>query len=47
MAENLDVLNFSLSEEDMREISALDTGKSLFFSHYDPRTVEWFMSLVR
>lgn len=47
MAEDLDVLNFSLSEEDMREISALDTGKSLFFSHYDPRTVEWFMSLVR
>ena len=47
MAENLDVLNFCLSEEDMREISALDTGKSLFFSHYDPRTVEWFMSLVR
>lgn len=47
MAENLDVLNFSLSEEDMREISALDAGKSLFFSHYDPRTVEWFMSLVR
>lgn len=47
MAENLDVLNFSLSEEDMREISALDTGKSLFFSHYDLRTVEWFMSLVR
>lgn len=47
MAENLDILNFSLSEEDMREISALDTGKSLFFSHYDPRTVEWFMSLVR
>ena len=47
MAENLDVLNFSLSEEDMRETSALDTGKSLFFSHYDPRTVEWFMSLVR
>ena len=47
MAENLDILNFSLSEEDMREISALDTGKSLFFSHYEPRTVEWFMSLVR
>lgn len=47
MAENLDVLNFSLSEEDMREISVLDTGKSLFFFHYDPRTVEWFMSLVR
>ena len=24
----------------------LDGGESLFFSHYDPKTVEWFMSIL-
>ena len=28
----------------MAAIEALDGGESLFFSHYDPKTVEWFMS---
>ena len=27
-------------------IQALDGGESLFFSHYDPKTVEWFMSIL-
>lgn len=27
-------------------IEALDSGESLFFSHYDPKTVEWFMPIV-
>jgi hypothetical protein len=27
-------------------IEALDGGESLFFSHYDPKTVEWFMSIL-
>ena len=30
----------------MKKIQALDTGKSLFFSHYDPETVEWFMTMA-
>lgn len=30
----------------MAKIEALDGGESLFFSHYAPKTVEWFMSLV-
>lgn len=30
----------------MKKIEALDTGKSLFFSHHDPANVEWFMSIV-
>lgn len=47
MEENLNVFDFALSDEDMRAIAALDTGKSLFFSHYDPQTVEWFMTLVK
>ena len=46
MAENFTVFDFELSAEDMAEIEALDTGESLFFSHYDPQTVEWFMSLT-
>ena len=32
--------------EDMAAIEALDGGESLFFSHYDPKTVEWFMSIL-
>ena len=27
-------------------IEALDSGESLFFSHYDSKMVEWFMSIV-
>lgn len=46
MEENFNVFDFTLSEEDMARIEALDGGKSLFFSHYDPATVEWFMSIV-
>ena len=46
MKENFNVFDFSLSEDEMHQIEALDTAQSLFFSHYDPHTVEWFMSLV-
>ncbi|MGN1412032.1 MAG: hypothetical protein ACI4WH_05970 [Oscillospiraceae bacterium] len=45
--QNLDVFDFTLSNEDIQKISALDTGESLFFSHYDPKTVEMLVSLVR
>ena len=30
----------------MAAIKALDSGESLFFSHYDTKTVEWFMSIL-
>ena len=46
MKENIDVFDFELTNEEMVRIEALDGGKSLFFSHYDPETVEWFMSFV-
>ena len=46
MEENLNIFDFTLTEEEMKRIEALDTGESLFFSHYDPETVEWFMSLL-
>lgn len=43
MEQNLDILDFTLSESDMSEIALLDTGKSLFFDHHDPETVKMFM----
>ena len=46
MRENFDVFDFELTAAEMEQLEQLDTGKSLFFSHYDPETVEWFMSLV-
>ena len=47
MKQNLDIFNFSLTEEDMAIIRKLDTKQSLFFSHYDPQTVEFITSLGR
>lgn len=47
MKQNLDIFNFSLTEEDMAIIRQLDTKQSLFFSHYDPQTVEFITSLGR
>ena len=46
MQQNFDLFDFTLSPEDMAAIEALDGGQSLFFSHYDPKTVEWFMSIL-
>lgn len=46
MEENFNVFDFSLTDEDMAEISALDKNKSLFFAHTDPNTVEWFVNIV-
>lgn len=47
MIQNLDVFDFVLTKEDMDAIAALDTGESLFFSHYDPQAVEYLTGLVR
>ena len=46
MQENINVFDFQLTPDEMKKLEALDTGKSLFFSHHDPETVEWFMSIV-
>ncbi len=46
MVQNMDVFDFSLTQEDMGAIAALDTKTSAFFSHYDPNMVEWFVKMV-
>ncbi|MBK0091235.1 aldo/keto reductase [Erwinia sp. S59] len=41
MEENINVLDFELSSDEMNRITALDTATSAFFSHRDPAMVEW------
>ncbi|MGW2050255.1 aldo/keto reductase [Streptomyces sp. NPDC001858] len=41
MAENIDVFDFQLTEQQMAQIATLDTGSSLFFDHHDPEIVTW------
>ena len=47
MIENFNILDFELTKEEMQEIDSLDTSNSLFFSHYDPKMVEWFAEIVQ
>ena len=42
MAENLNIFDFALDEEDMMEIMELDNGETLFFNHQNPEVVERF-----
>lgn len=46
MAQNLDLFDFTLTNEDMQAIAALDTKTSSFFSHQDPAMVEWFVKMM-
>lgn len=46
MAENLNVFDFALTDNDMQVIAGLDTKTSSFFSHQDPAMVEWFVQIV-
>ena len=41
MAENLNIFDFNLSDEDMDGIAQLDQGVSAFFDHRDPEIVRW------
>ncbi|MCQ9209988.1 aldo/keto reductase [Granulicatella seriolae] len=41
MAENIDVFDFQLSNEDKAQIAKLELGASQFFSHADPSMVKW------
>jgi 2,5-diketo-D-gluconate reductase A len=41
MAQNLDIFDFTLTDDQMDKIATLDTGASLFFDHRDPAMVNW------
>lgn len=40
MAENFDVFDFELSDDDMKVMNGLDMNESQFFDHRDPQTIE-------
>lgn len=46
MAENLDIFDFDLSQEEMEKISELDTQTSLFFDHQSPETIDRFAQMI-
>ena len=46
MEENFNVFDFELTDRDMNTIAELDKNTSSFFSHSDPKMVEWFVQMV-
>lgn len=47
MRQNFDVFDFELTDDDMEKIASLDKKQSSFFSHTDPKMVEWFVQIVK
>lgn len=45
MEQNMNIWDFALSEEDMKEISGLDMGHSEIVNHYDPAFVKMLHSM--
>lgn len=45
MAQNFDVFDFELTDEQMARIATMDTGKSLFLDHRDPAMVSQLSSV--
>lgn len=46
MRENFEIYDFTLTDEEMQKIAALDTGRSVFFDIADPKTVDMFVGLI-
>ena len=47
MAENFNIFDFQLTDDEMRSIATLDTGASSFFDHRDPAMVKWLSEAQR
>ena len=47
MKENIDVFDFTLSDEEMAAVTALDTKTSLFFRHDTPEAVDMFVGFIK
>lgn len=45
MAQNMNVFDFTLTDDDIKAIESLDTGKSQFFDHRTPEAVEMLANL--
>ena len=46
MQENINVLDFKLTDEEMEKISTLDKKESSFFNHQTPEAVEMFLGFI-
>ena len=46
MAENFNIFDFALTDDEMKAVASLDTGKSTFFDITDTKTVAMFGDLV-
>lgn len=44
MMENINILDFVLTINEMQQIAAMDTATSAFFFHRDPARIEWLTS---
>lgn len=44
MAQNIDIFDFDLTEDEMSQIATLERGDSQFFDHRDPAMVSWLGS---
>ena len=47
MEQNINIFDFKLDENEINQIRNLDQEQSLFFSHYDPATVEMIIGLAK
>jgi len=46
MIENINCLDFNLDDEDKIIIKSLDTNRSAFYDHRDPKTVDMFLNKI-
>ena len=44
MAENLNILDFTLTDDEMKQIELLDTGRNIIMNHRDPIAMEAFFA---